>query len=284
MTETTVDDAVETGRVQVADGIELAYERRGTAGPDVVLLNNFFMDRKSWRSYTTRLAAGCRLLAFDLRGQGESTRPDIELAWDDHVSDLTTLLDALQIERTFLLGTSFSTLICRDFALAHPDWALGLIFAGPAISPWGPQRLRRITKSWIKALDVGGLSLLYDQLYPLVSGDYVVEAAGPTGFLGRKQNFLGIHTPESLRAGLAVSVKASLDPDLLTKIQCPTLLFVGDDDFSLSSSAVEKLVKLLPDARAVTLPRGGHLAFLEAPEVFQAEAAAFISRITGVEF
>ncbi|WP_432158843.1 alpha/beta fold hydrolase [Streptomyces sp. bgisy153] len=280
MTDTTVDDALETGTVQVTDDIHIAYERRGS-GPDIVLVNNFFMDRKSWRSYTANLASTARLTAYDLRGQGDSSPHPGEPVWEDHISDLKALFDTLGLEKAILLGTSFSTLICRDFAVAHPDRVQGLILAGPAMSPHGPQRLRRITKSWLKTLDTSGLGVLYEQLYPLVSGDLAVESAGPIGFLGRKQNFLGIHTVESLRAGLAVSVKAPLDPQITTEVRQPTLLFVGGDDFSLSAHAVQELVGLLPDATTVTVPHGGHLAFLEEPEWFQREVVSFVERVTG---
>jgi pimeloyl-ACP methyl ester carboxylesterase len=280
MTNTTVDDAIETGTVQVNDEIQLAYERRGS-GPDVVLVNNFFMDRKSWRSYTANLASVARLTSYDLRGQGDSSPQRGEPEWADHITDLKALFDALGLEKAFLVGTSFSTLICRDFAVAHPERVHGLVLAGPAMSPHGPQRLRRITKSWLKTLDTSGLGVLYDQLYPLVSGDQAVETAGPIGFMGRKQNFLGIHTVESLRAGLAVSVKAPLAPAIIAEIRQPTLMFVGGDDFSLSQHAVEEMEKLLPDVTKVTVPHGGHLAFLEEPEWFQREVVSFLRRVAG---
>lgn len=280
MTDTTVDDAIETGTVQVSDEIRIAYERRGS-GPDIVLVNNFFMDRKSWRSYTAGLASVARLTSYDLRGQGESSPVAGEPVWADHISDLEALFDALGLDQALLVGTSFSTLVCRDFAVAYPERVSGLVLAGPALSPHGAQRLRRITKSWLKTLDTSGLGPLYDQLYPLVSGDLAVETAGPIGFMGRKQNFLGIHTTESLRAGLAVSVKAPLDPGIITRVRQPTLMFVGGDDFSLSSHAVEELEKLLPDVTTVTVPHGGHLAFLEEPEWFQREVVSFVGRVAG---
>ncbi|MGW0423378.1 alpha/beta fold hydrolase [Streptomyces sp. NPDC003015] len=280
MTNTTVDDAIETGTVRVNDEIQLTYERRGS-GPDVVLVNNFFMDRKSWRSYTANLSSVARLTSYDLRGQGDSSPQRGEPEWADHITDLKALFDALGLEKAFLVGSSFSTLVCRDFAVAHPERVQGLVLAGPAMSPHGPQRLRRITKSWLKTLDTSGLGVLYDQLYPLVSGDQAVETAGPIGFMGRKQNFLGIHTVESLRAGLAVSVKAPLDPAIIAQVRQPTLMFVGGDDFSLSQHAVEELEKLLPDVTTVAVPHGGHLAFLEEPEWFQREVVSFLRRVDG---
>jgi 3-oxoadipate enol-lactonase len=279
MTDTTVDETLETGTVQVTDDIHLAYERRG-AGTDLVLLNNFFVDRKSWRTYTGDLAAAARITAYDLRGQGDSTPLD-EPVWEDHITDLKALFDALGIEKAFLVGTSFSTLICRDFAVAYPERVHGLVLASPALSPYGPQRLRRLTKSWLHALDTSGLGVLHDQVYPLVCSDRMVEEVGAAGFLGYKQNFLGIHTVESLRAGLVTSTKAPLDPETLTRVRQPTLLFVGGDDFSLSLDATERLTRLLPDATAVVVPHGGHAAFVEESEWFNREVLSFVERVAG---
>ncbi|QPP05414.1 alpha/beta hydrolase [Streptomyces bathyalis] len=282
MTDMTVDDVLETGTVQVSDDIRLSYERRGS-GTDIVLLNNFFVDRKSWRAYTGDLAAAARLTAYDLRGQGESTPLADEPVWEEHISDLKALFDGLGIEKAFLVGTSFSTLLCRDFAIAHPDRVHGLVLASPALSPYGPQRLRRLTKSWLHTLDTSGLAVLHDQVYPLVCSDRAVEEVGTAGFLGYKQNFLGIHTVESLRAGLLASTKAPLDPQTLTQVRQPTLLFVGGDDFSLSLDATERLTKLLPDATAVIVPHGGHAAFVEESEWFNREVLAFVRRVTGTD-
>ncbi|MEO3751914.1 alpha/beta hydrolase [Streptomyces sp. B6B3] len=280
MTDTTVDDAIETGTVQVTDDVQLSYERRG-CGTDLVLLNNFFVDRKSWRAYTEDLAAAAQLTAYDLRGQGDSSPQHGEPVWQDHVTDLKALFDALGIEKAFLVGTSFSTLICRDFAVAYPERVHGLVLASPALSPYGGQRLRRLMKSWLKTLDTSGLGALHDHVYPLVCSDRMVEQVGAAGFLGYKQNFLGLHTVESLRSGLLASTTAPLDPEILTRVRQPTLLFVGGDDFSLSLDATERLTELIPDATSVIVPHGGHAAFVEESELFQKEVLSFVGRVLG---
>lgn len=41
------------------------------------------------------------------------------------------------------------------------------------------------------------------------------------------------------------------------------------------------MTRLFPDTTTVTVPNGGHLAFLEEPEWFQREAVAFIERVAG---
>ena len=266
-----------TGTVDVGNGVELRYERRGDHGPDVVLIPNFFMDAAGWWPFTPRLLDGCRLLAYDLRGQGASTHPPQQPTWDDHVRDLGVLLDRLDLGPAVLVGSSFSALIARDYALARPERVRGLVFAGPALSPWGTGRHRLIIRSWIRTLERQGLSALYSQMYPLVAGDWKAEATGNAGFLARRQGFLAHHTADEVGAGLAASMAADPDPDLLTRLRSPTLLVVGDDDFSLAGSGVEELLRLLPDGRGVVVPRAGHLPFVDDPQTFQSAVAAFVA-------
>jgi pimeloyl-ACP methyl ester carboxylesterase len=276
---TSVVETVRTGTIRVGDDAELYYERRGAHGPAVVLIPNFFMDATSWRPFTDALEHEHQLIAYDLRGQGGSSRPEAEPAWADHIGDLEVLVDELALGRVFLVGTSFSALLCRDFAIAHPDRVAGIVFAGPAISPWGSRRHRRIIRAWLHAMDAVGLPALYDLMYALVSGDCAAEAAGTAGFLGRKQAFLALHTQEEVRSGMAVSLTADADPALLTEVACPTLVVAGDDDFSLGVSAVEEMVRLLPEGSSLILPKVGHIPFIEEPAIFQAEVAAFFAGI-----
>jgi pimeloyl-ACP methyl ester carboxylesterase len=277
-TTVAAPEASASCEIRVDADTQIYVEQRG-AGPDVMLVNNIFMDAASWRHHTARLTGGCRVITYDLRGQSASTG-DLAATWDTHVADAAAVLDGVGAAEVVLVGTSLSALLCRDIALAFPDRIRGLVLAGPALSPWGMRRHRAILRTWLRTLEDSGLPALYDQMYPLVSSDHAAERAGMPGFLGRKQSFLGLNTPEWIRAGIAVSLTAPADPALLARIACPTLLVVGDDDFALGASAVDELVALFSDARAIILPRAGHLPFIEEPERFQDEVAAFVAGIT----
>lgn len=267
----------ETGAVRVAGDVELRYDRRGGPGPDVVLVPNFFMDRGGWWPFSGRLLGPARVLAYDLRDMGDSTHPEQPPTWDDHVHDLAALLDGLGVERPVLVGTSFSALLVRDYAIAHPQRVAGLVFAGPAISPWGVLRQRRIIKSWLRTLDAQGLGALYEQMYPLVAGDRNAEAAGNAGLVARRQGFLSRHTEAEVRGSLTASLQADPDPDLLGRVACPTLVVAGDEDFCLAPSGVHEVARLLPEGRAVLVPQSGHLPFIDAPDVFQGAVLDFLA-------
>lgn len=258
------------------DGSELYYELRGS-GPVITLVSTIYVVSTAWRNFTGDLAADHRLLTYDLRNQGASDGKPADFA--QHTHDLKSLLDDLGIERTYLVGTSISTLICRDFANAHPERVAGLVLVGPPFSPRGSSRRRRIAKSWLAALDAGGPRALFDLIYPLVFGDKALAEGGSGAYLALRERFLAINSAAQLRANLREALGAGDQVDLLTGIAAPTLLLAGDDDFSTTASTLQQTAGIMPNAVVEIVEECGHLPYFEQPAAFQDAVARFVSSV-----
>ena len=267
----------ETGRCPAADGVELYYELHGE-GPLITFLNHSFLVAPAWRSVTDQLARRFRLLFYDLRNQGASSRCPEQYRWQDHGDDLLALLDGVSAPRSYLLGTSSSTLLARDFALAHPERVSGLLLVGPAFSPYGSRRRRMSTKSWLAALRRDGTAGFYEQLFPLVLSDYTQEQGGASMFMGLRDAFLAVHSPRQIEWNLQAELTTDDDPEKLRRLACPTLLLVGDGDFLWSQSSLEEAARLIPRASVHVIPRAGHLPYFEASEEFQSVCGEFVER------
>lgn len=115
-------------RRMAGDGLSLAVLDEGD-GPPVLLLHGFPDSSRLWRHQVPALTgAGLRVIAPDLRGFGESDRPE---AVEDYritrsVADMVAILDGLGIERVRLVGHDWG---------AGVAWALALI---------APQRVERL--------------------------------------------------------------------------------------------------------------------------------------------
>jgi pimeloyl-ACP methyl ester carboxylesterase len=115
-------------RKVAGDGVMLAVLDEG-AGPPVLLLHGFPDSSRLWRHQVPVIAAAAlRVLAPDLRGFGESDRPDAvaDYAISRSVADMVALLDRLGIERAHVVG--------------H-DWGAGLAWAFAAFVPTRVDRL-----------------------------------------------------------------------------------------------------------------------------------------------
>lgn len=266
----------EQARHVTADGCELYYEVRGS-GPPVTFVSTIYVVSTAWRNFTAKLAGRYRLITYDLRNQGGST--GTAGSFLQHTDDLRSLLDDLRVERTYLVGTSISTLICRDFAVRHPDRVAGLILAGPPFSPWGSTRRRRVTKSWLATLNSGGQRALFDLIYPVVFGDKALATGGSGAYLALRERFLAINSQAQLRANLENSLDAVDDVRMLEAVGAPTLLMAGDDDFLVSASALREVARMMPRATAEIFAECGHLPYFEQPDRFQDSIIRFIDGV-----
>jgi pimeloyl-ACP methyl ester carboxylesterase len=258
------------------DGTELYFELRGQ-GPQLTIVNNFFIISPLWRNFTRRLVARNRLLTYDQRNQGASSPAAGPMRFASHVEDLKALLDFLGVEKTYLLGTSISTLICRDFALAYPERVRGLVLVGPVFCPFGSRRRKYLTKSWLNSLENGGPGALFDHIYPLIYTDRTIENGGTPAYLAIRDRFLALNSHEQVRINLSASLTTDDDPARLRDVRCPTLLLAGDGDFLSSPTSLEATAKLLPDARVQILPLAGHVPYFEATAAFEDSVLDFLA-------
>jgi pimeloyl-ACP methyl ester carboxylesterase len=110
-------------RAVEANGIHLHIAERGD-GPVVVLCHGFPESRYSWRHQLAALsAAGFRAVAPDMRGYGQSDRPD---AIDQYtllhlVGDMVGLVDALGVDQAAIAGHDWRAPVAWHSALLRPD-------------------------------------------------------------------------------------------------------------------------------------------------------------------
>ncbi|KAA9135966.1 alpha/beta fold hydrolase [Microbacterium caowuchunii] len=89
--------------------IELAYTDRG-AGQPVVLIHGYPLDGSSWeRQEREILAAGFRVITYDRRGFGDSSKVESGYDYDTFASDLDTILTTLDLRDVILVGFSMGT-------------------------------------------------------------------------------------------------------------------------------------------------------------------------------
>jgi 3-oxoadipate enol-lactonase len=258
------------------DGVELYYEYYGQ-GPWLVILSGGFVVSTVWRNFTHRLVETNTVLAYDGRNQGASTMGDG--SYQNHLNDLKSLLDALEVDQAYILGVSFSTLFARDFAVQNPDRVKGLIQCAPAMSAYGSKRRSYILKTWLAALEAGGPTALFDAVYPFVIGDRTIARGGSATYLALRDRFLAVNSHAQMRANIEGGLEADDDVEKLGKLKCPVLLFTGDNDFNACRSSLEDQAALIPDARVEIVERCGHTPYVEAPEAFESIVQGFISEV-----
>ena len=89
--------------------VELYYEDRG-AGQPVVLIHGYPLNGHSWERQTPELlAAGHRVITYDRRGFGRSSKVGTGYDYDTFAADLNILLETLDLRDVVLVGFSMGT-------------------------------------------------------------------------------------------------------------------------------------------------------------------------------
>lgn len=105
------------------NGVTLAVEDRGEGYP-VVLVHGFPETSYSWRHVAPSLHdAGFRVIAYDLRGCGQSSAPNGVRAYTlaEQIGDVIGILDRLGIESAALVGHDWGSIIAYATSLRHPE-------------------------------------------------------------------------------------------------------------------------------------------------------------------
>src|SRR3954466_9468610 len=141
-------------RVETPDGISLHVAVEGEGTP-VVLLHGFPDSWSLWRHQIPALvAAGCHVIAPDLRGFGASDKPQDVAAYriTTSAADIVAILDALQLERAHIVGHDWGAGLAWVVAGMHPERVDHLVALplGPPHTPGatGQQRRRAGGMPW----------------------------------------------------------------------------------------------------------------------------------------
>lgn len=248
----------------------LSYELQG-AGPVVIFLHGFSLDQRMWQPQLDAFAASHRVLLYDLRGFGQSPLPDGEYS---HVDDLLALFDHLQIESAALVGLSRGGGVAVNFTLDHPARVSHLVAVDSVLDGhrWSEGQRSADQAVWncakSEGVEAGKAAWLAHPLFvSAMSQPVVAEALRQMVADYSGWHFLNRDPVRPLKPYAS---------ERLGEITCPTLAIVGEHDGIDFQQIADSLSVHVPDARKVVLPGVGHLANMEAPELFNQVVLEFL--------
>ena len=224
-----------------------------------------------WTSQIADLAAEARVIAYDLRGSGQSEVTPGPYTIDLLADDLRSLVDALELGRVALLAHSLGGSIALAYASRSPASVRALVGVG---APVGfPDQARAGLAARAETVEADGMAAVAETV--------ATNGVSPT---------FREHSPEQFQeliamlaandpAGYAAQCRALVDLDLagrLGEIEAPVLLIAGDRDGVSPPAVTEANAALLPDGRGVLVEDCGHILPWEKPDALARAAWPFL--------
>jgi 3-oxoadipate enol-lactonase len=248
--------------LHLTDGARIYYEAHGEGEP-VILLHGIMMSTLSWSPFIPELAKRFKLILFDFRDQGQSSRMQDQYSQDIHVGDVVSLLDELNIPRVHLMGLSYGGQVALRFVLRHQERIKSLsLFNTPSLIT---RHLLEIGRAWEAAAELHDGEKFFQLAVPFIYSEPFYE--GHFDFLMERQKmFKSLLTQEWFEAfiRLSRSVKGySVSAEELKTINVPTLLVAADQDIVVSERSMKDIHENIPHCEFIMIPHAGHGAFLE---------------------
>jgi pimeloyl-ACP methyl ester carboxylesterase len=259
-------------RTAALNGTKLYYEVHGS-GPVVVLVSGGgTLDRRMWDGQIEAFARRHTVVRYDIRGIGESARPDGPFS---HSEDLRCLMQALGGGAAHVVGLSFGAAIAIDLALEHPELVNALVLAAPGLSSDKAENLRG-------ALEVAGLAQrngLASVIDAMVSAPAFLSLGTPRVRQHLRTIYLDNADVFATNFPLLRLWQPTEPPaeQRLTSIRAPTLILVGDRDSPTTRRTADALLAAIQGSRMTVVPGAGHLLNLDAPKAFNRAALDFVA-------
>jgi non-heme chloroperoxidase len=267
---------VTVGRENSA-AIRIYYEDHGS-GPPVVLVHGYALNGHSWeKQEAALLAAGHRVITYDRRGFGASSRPSTGYDFDTLAADLHVLLSRLNLREVVLAGFAMGTGEVTRYLAVHGS---GRVRAAVLVAPMLPFLLKThdnpdgISRSVFDGMTARIAADRPAAMKDFMDDSYNIDLLGGSRVSDQAwQNSFYVAISASANAALRC-VTACLEDFRggLAAISIPVLIIHGDQDRVLPYEATgSRLPALLKNSRSTVIPGGPHaIIWTHADEVNQA--------------
>jgi pimeloyl-ACP methyl ester carboxylesterase len=270
------------GFIRADDGVRLFYRQVGNGPQTVIVPASLFLYRD-----LSVLASGRRMIFYDMRGRGRSEHvadsTHVTIQWDVH--DLEAVRRHFGAEKFTPIGWSYLGLMVMIYAAEHPDRVERVVQIGPVSRKYGTKYPRELTADDLPPIPDSAGSAEIERLRrsefatrnPIAECRRELELtrAGLVGDPDLADKVSDVceyenEWPANFGRHMRIQFVGSIVPldipwETFAKVAMPVLTIHGTHDRNAPYGAGREWVSHLPNARLLTVPGAGHMAWIDQP-------------------
>ena len=245
-----------------ANGIEIEYESHGSDDrPAIALIRGLGTQLIDWAPELIQglVRSGLRVIAFDNRDAGLSSKLSSEYGLDAMADDVAGLLDQLGIERAHLFGISLGGMVAQCFAYRHPErtralFAVMTTSGSPDLPPPEEKVLKRLLevpkgRDAVIRFQAETRGLVGSPGYPESEQQRLAAAA---------RAYDRCYCPEGVARQSSAAQRDPERPAKAAAIRAPTLVIHGKADPLIPPEHGRELAQRIEDAELLLIEGMGH--------------------------
>jgi len=268
--------------------VELAIAEAGAGQRPLVLVHGFTGAKEDFADWLDPLAErGWHVVAPDLRGHGESHKPEDEAAYsfEHYASEVIALLDALGWRSAVALGHSMGGMVVQTAVLRAPERFEALVLMDTS---------HRAVKADPAVVELAAALALEQGMGAVLAAQEMARDANPLAneiaarleaerpdYKAFGERKLLAASPHMYASMLRQITDRSEELDRLAElgtISVPTLVLVGEHDAPFRRAS-ERMAAAIPGAELAVVPGGAHSPQFEAPEAWWQALTAFLDSL-----
>jgi 3-oxoadipate enol-lactonase len=246
-----------------SDDAEIVYEIRGQGMP-VVLLHPFPCDHEFWHPIAPSLESRYRLILPDLRGHGDSGAGDGPALMQKHAVDIARILDATGNGKAAFIVCSIGGYIFFEFWRRYRQRVSAIAICGSRPQPDTPEARMNRLNSAASVLE-HGTEQFFEGMIPKLMG-HTTLSIRPDIVSGARAMMRKMSAEDVNQVLRGIAERPNSIPDLKT-INVPARIAIGEEDVFSTLADGELMRQHIPGSRLMVIPRAGHYAPYEQPEM-----------------
>jgi non-heme chloroperoxidase len=261
--------------VKTPDGLTISAQEWGNPnGPEILFIHGFSQSNMSWmRQVDSDLAKEFRIVTYDLRGHGNSDKPEDPArykdskAWGDEVQ---AVMDAAGLKRPVLVGWSYAGRVISDYVTTHGAGKLaGINFVDASI-----KFIPEFVGDNLKNLPIMASEDLATNIAATRAFVHGCFSKQPTADDFEIMLSFNMMVPPKVRNGLG---GRPLDAtEVMSKLKIPVLVTHGAEDRNSKVGTAKYTASVIPGAKLSIYEGIGHAPFYEDAPRFNSELATFV--------
>ncbi|MHA2209985.1 MAG: alpha/beta fold hydrolase [Candidatus Thorarchaeota archaeon] len=255
------------------NGINIYYEIHGKGEP-VIFGNGVFQNTLGWVNQLPTFSKAYQVILYDMRGQGQSDKPEDPYSFEIHTEDQKTLLENLGISEVHHVGISYGAELGLVFALNYPEMLKSLVVCS-AVSFVGPL-LNKMVQLWRYACALEDPEMFYFATLPLNFSETFLREQ--TAVLEQaKARYVDLDFPPLVRL-IDAFLKLNIT-DQLPQIEIPTCVIAGEKDILKPADPYSRVIHdSVPNSEMVIIRDSGHAIMFDKPEEFNSIVLGFLRK------
>jgi len=264
------------------NNLTVSYNDSGSnEAPVIIFIHGFPFTKSMWEGQVEALKDHYRLIAYDVRGHGDTDAGNEDFTIELFVNDLLSLMDALKLDKVTLCGLSMGGYIALNAVENYPKRFDALILSDTQCTADTPEAKEKRMKA-IESIRESGVEKYAEES--------IKNLFAPTSFTAKPKEIATIkemivNTPEqSLSKTLLALSRRKETCSKLHEIKIPTLILVGNEDKITPPAAAQLIHEKIQHSRLKIIEHAGHLANLENPAEFNSQLKKFLHRCNEKSF